>query len=500
MEKGINAVFYDFRYYIFPDELADLSAVENGAEIRAKRLKEELCMAPDFIYESIEEESLTVDNAKLLCPVKVNLYSHEEYNKILAEQVHRVCPGCKRYCDEDDPSLDGHHREISLDGVCYERETDDTPSYALRVWWFYDDLKEHLDELAKCIDKGDGKKFDKICKECSRYIQAPAQFIGGVRDGKYCIYMQAGLDYDLTYVLYATAAAAGDRKNIGLSDAGWQVYPYIPAGIKKYKGKIKEKTKLAALTPVAGYEQRFEVKLYCKDASNKKQQAVVGDFLAYLTDKIGEKAFLNGVHSIEFADSDDDFLTAAEVVEKLSIDGNEKFKTFPKTFPPSVFLTWTAQDGALPYRRSCEGISVCAELSVIAVDIKNKENINFGGRIAYAYVYVPATKDTLSEVLEVVGGYMAGEDKVPEPILEEEYFIPSFNVLGVSECYSDEDILNGAAFDVLVTDEKAFFRFIKILTPVLTRYGARIVVVNDDGVQEYKPGFVIEPVDGGTAN
>ncbi len=498
MEKGIDAVFYNFKYYIFPDEYADLSAIEDGAEIKAKRLKEELCMAPNFIYESIEEETLTVENAKLLCSVKINLYSHEEYDKILAEQVHRVCPGCKRYIDNDDPSLDGHHREISLDGVCYEREDGKIASYALRMWWFFDDLKEHLDELAKCIDKGNQKKFDKICRECAKYIQAPAQFIGGVRDGKYCIYMQAGLDYDLSYTLSATAAAVSEQKNIGLSDAGWQVYPYIPAGVKKYKGKIKDKTKLAAFTPVNGYEQRYVVKLYCKDASDKKRQAVVDDFLAYLTDKIGEKAFLNGVQRMEFTDSYDDFLTAAEVVEKLEIADDDKFKTFP----PGLVLSWAAQDDALPYRRSCEGLSVCADFSVIALKGKNKEDldIDFCGRIAYAYVYVPATEDTLSEVIEVVGGYTACEDKVPEPIIYADDYIPSFKGLGVFACYSDEDIPEGMAFDFLVLDEKAFFRFMKILTPVLIRYGARLVVVNDDGVQEYKPGYVIEPADGETAN
>lgn len=498
MEKGIDAVFYDFRYYIFPDEYADLSAVENGAEINAKRLKEELCMAPDFIYESIEEETLTVENAKLLCQVKVNLYSHEEYDKILAEQVHRVCPGCKRYCDEDDPTLDGHHREISLEGVCYERETDDTPSYALRVWWFYDDLKEKLDELAKCIDKGDSKKFDKICKECARYIKAPEKFIGGVREGKYCIYMQAGLNDSFDTLLLLYTAKVGCQKNIGLTEAGWQIYPFLPEGVKKYKGKIKDDTKLAALVPIEECSYRYEVKLYCKDDSDKKRQAAFENFCAYLTDKVGESALLNGMQSAEFVDSDDGFLTAAQVVEKFS--AAEREDEIPKTFPPSSFVGWQQSDEALPHRRSCAGLSMCSALTAIAAESKCAESFTFNGVLAYAYVFVPATEDTVPETTEVFGRYLKGEDGIPAPIIEEEYFLPSFTGCGTTYCYSDEDILEGITYDFLVTDEKAFFRFIKILTPVLTRYGARIVVVNDDGVQEYKPGFVIEPVDGGTAN
>lgn len=494
MEKGIDAVFYNFKYYIFPDEYADLSVIESGAEIKAKRLKEELCMAPNFIYESIEEETLTVENAKLLCPVKVNLYSHEEYDKILAEQVHRVCPGCKRYIDNDDPSLDGHHREISLDGVCYEREDGNSAPYSTRVWWFYDDLKEHLDELAKCIDKGNQKKFDKICKECAKYIKAPEKFIGGVKDGKYCIYMQAGLGGSFVAALLAYTAAVGAQKNIGLSDAGWQISPYLPAGVKKYKGKIKDETKLAALVPVEGYEDKFEIKLYCKDESDKKRDAAFVDFCAYMTDKVGEKLLLNGMGTVEFTDSNDDFLNAVQVVEKFSAIENERLK-----FPPGVHIGWSAKDDALPYRRSCEGFTVCSVLSAIAAEANLAENFAFNGLMAYAYVFVPTTADTVSE-LEVVSEYLAGEDKVPEPLLYAEDFTPSLRQLGVFACYSDEDIPNGMAFDFLVTDEKAFFRFMKILTPVLVRYGARIVVVNDDGVQEYKPGYVIEPADGGTAN
>lgn len=496
MEKGIDAVFYNFKYYILPDEYADLSAVEDGAEIRAKRLKEELCMAPNFVYESIEEETLTVENAKLLCPVKVNLYTHEEYDKILAEQVHRVCPGCRRYIDNDDPTLDGHHREISLDGVCYEREDGNAAPYSTRVWWFYDDLKEHLDELAKCIDKGDNKKFDKICKECARYIQAPEKFIGGVKDGKYSIYMLAGLDSSFVATLLAYTAAVGAQKNIGLSDVGWQISPYLPAGVKKYKGKIKDETKLAALVPADGYGDKYEIKLYCKDESDKKRDAAFVDFCAYMTDKVGEKLLLNGMRTVEFTDSNDDFLTAVQVVEKFSaIENGQR-----KTFPPGVYIGWSAKDGALPYRRSCEGLTVCSALSAIAAEANLAENFSFNGLMAYAYVFVPATEDNVSEIMQVVGGYLAGEDKVPEPLLYAEDFTPSLRQLGAFMCYSDEDIIDGIAFECLVTDEKAFFRFIKILTPVLTRYGARIVVVNDDGVQEYKPGYVIEPADCGTAN
>ena len=142
MEKGVKAVFYKYKYYVFPDGI-DITQVADGTVINAKRLKEERCMAPDFIYESIEEESVEIESARLLFPVTVNLYTGKEYDAILSEQVDRVCHGCSRFDDNGDESLDGHHREISLSGVCYEKETDDAkPTYALRTYWFLSAIAE----------------------------------------------------------------------------------------------------------------------------------------------------------------------------------------------------------------------------------------------------------------------------------------------------------------------------------------------------------------------
>lgn len=84
MEKGVKAVFYKYKYYIFPDGV-DITQVADGTVINAKRLKEERCMAPDFIYESIVEESVEVESARLLFPVTVNLYTSKEYDAILSE-------------------------------------------------------------------------------------------------------------------------------------------------------------------------------------------------------------------------------------------------------------------------------------------------------------------------------------------------------------------------------------------------------------------------------
>lgn len=498
MEKAVNAVFYNFKYYILPEAYADLSCIKDGDEIKAKRLKEELCMAPDFIYESIAEEVLRVEDAKLLFPVKVNLYSHEEYDEILGRQVDKVCKGCARFIDDGSPSLDGHHREISLEGVCYEREEeDDIPPYARRVFWFYEKLTDRLDELAACIDKGDGKKFDKICKECADWITAPEKFIGGVKDGKYCIYMKAGLESGFHRTLYAYTAKIGGYECNPFARAGWVICPYIEAGALKYRGKIKDKTPIASLSVSEDNENAFDIVVYSKRGSDGDCEKAFNEAYDYLVDKIGEDAVVKCVMSVSFTDNKSGLITAGELAETIAA----KFKEFEKDrFPFTSEMSWENSENALPHMRSCGSVTTCSELSAICYNSKFAEDFTFAGIASYAYVYVPATEDETGSKIAVLAEYMSGEDKVPEPLIYKEDFAYAFVNLGVLICMDGEGKVNGVAVDCFIGDDKAFFRFIKILTPVLKNLNARIVVVNDDGVTEYKPGFVIEPTDGGAVN
>ena len=62
MEKGLKAFFYEYKYYLFPETCATLSELKSRESVKVKRLKEERCMAPDFIYESIAEEEVVFEN------------------------------------------------------------------------------------------------------------------------------------------------------------------------------------------------------------------------------------------------------------------------------------------------------------------------------------------------------------------------------------------------------------------------------------------------------
>ena len=54
MEIGLKAFFYEYKYYLLPDGCADAEDVRKLKMAEVRRLKEEHCMAPDFVYESVE--------------------------------------------------------------------------------------------------------------------------------------------------------------------------------------------------------------------------------------------------------------------------------------------------------------------------------------------------------------------------------------------------------------------------------------------------------------
>lgn len=489
MEKGLNAFFYDFKYYIFPEEFSDITKIEDGTVITAKRLKEVECMAPNFIYESIEEETLEITDKKYLFPVEVNLYSAEEYNSILQKQVDRVCPGCLRYDASDDGSLEGHHREISLNGTCYERDDDKSfASYATRVSWVYDELAKHLDELAECIENKKAAKFDKICKECSKYIARPERFYGLKKDGKYFIACHKffASELYLTWITY-TAYCAKFEDN-PLTRAGWQVIPFIPEGAEGYKGKIKDKTCIARLAP-SRIPWRYTLELDTED------EKVFADIFRYLSFKIGEDRFFRTIESVETKNSEAPLMTMSEICQKLiEIDST----TPDDSFPPYLPYGWENQDNATSYKRSVSGTSCNFAFADIGADISLREEINFDKEYAYAYVYVPSTLDKLDEIVDVLNYYLNNEQNIPEPILCKHGFTFSCFSIGICECLAEGE--EGVAFDFFVADEKMFYRFIKILAPVLSYYNARLVVINSEGQNEYICGEEILPADSNENN
>ncbi|MDE6666713.1 MAG: hypothetical protein K2K38_00025 [Clostridia bacterium] len=505
MEKNIKAVFYKFKYYIFPDEFSDLTKINDGTVIAAKRLKEERCMAPDFIYESVEEESVEIDNAKLLFPVSVNLYSGKEYDEILSKQIDKVCHGCSRFIDNDDESLDGHHREISLDGVCYERETDDdAPTYALRSYWFLCGVADNIDKIKKYIDSGNNKKLDKLCRSF-KCIPMPYKFYGDKQDGKYRLFWRSFGGNELNRHLQHFTAKAAKLESSPIKDLNLEIISYIPKGADVDLGKFDENAPVFSVSETR-LPNVVEVHVYNKKHLNeKKYDELLFKVHHNLCNRLGEDVLMRTVSGYDVVyNAPDKPINLNQLIELLT--NNDNSSESEKRYPSPGPVVWEKQDGALYGRHNYAGLTSCYTFTTLAADSSQIPETDFYGCLAFAYILIPARLENFESVMESVSDYMSKAEDVPEPVMLKESYLGCFQTIGAGACTCDDawkDVdkteepagIDGIALDFLVADENAFFRFIKILAPVLRFYDARLVVVNGSGVNVYKCDYKITPID-----
>lgn len=149
-----NAIYIRDSYALLPEDfptfdafLADLSGrelpctyalrpllennrIRQGANLRGQ------CMAPCFLSDVPSSPvPVVIHSADEVYPAQVELLPMAEYNARLREVVRRCCPGCQGYTpiDDSDASLDGHHGEISLNGVCFYRQEAERSAPSLRM-------------------------------------------------------------------------------------------------------------------------------------------------------------------------------------------------------------------------------------------------------------------------------------------------------------------------------------------------------------------------------
>jgi hypothetical protein len=484
MQKKIKAIFYEFKYYLLPDGYSSAKELEEG-EHTLIRLREEFCLAPDFVIESECEENVEITDKNRLFDAEVNLYERKEYDEILLSRVKSLCKGCTRYTDDGKDGLDGHHREMSLGGVCYERsDGNDNYDYSARVYGFYDKLESRADDIADCIEKGKAKKLNKICMECASDILRPKRFYGSKRDGKYWLFMQTGLS-ELGHVLLAYTAFAARSVNNPVNQLGLNIIPFIPKDAVGYDGKIRAKKPVAQVVQ-SEIPWRYDISVYFDgDPDDAQAQTAFDDLHARLAFALGEDLVFRTVESYGVTRDKNDLKTVEEICAMLEeADGMQE----SDGFPPDLPYGWEDAQNALPYRRNSSGITNCCPFINICYD-GDASHISFGEDYSYAYLYFPYSGENDEGLVSAAGWYVGGETLVPEPVVLKEEFVPSCMPIGVCSCG------DGFAFDFFVADEKRFYRFIKILAPVLSATGARLIMVNDDGVTEYVCGNEIVPAD-----
>lgn len=506
MERDIKAFFYEYKYYLFPEDCLSLEELKERTFVRTKRLKEEFCMAPNFVYESIAEEDLEIEDANRLFEVSVNLYSREEYDEVLEKQVRLHCPGCSRYeqtVDENGHlSLDGHHREISLDGVCYERETEEESwsfSFCAEYFWYL--ISHRLRDLAICIDRNNQKKLNKLLNAELTHFCFPVNFYGTRTNGTYHLYMSAGKKVSplMANVIAFLAAAAGEEE--GLTSMQWEVHPFLPAGIRSAKWKFKTLSFYLAPSPIPGESIVRILHPKAQKLSEKKRDQLIGALDDYLSAELGENVVGSVVAAYEIVWDDEKPMSMSELKAKLREMYDEVYNGgfmedgVPVPYP--VFCPYARNEESdqtdwwLPYKNLArEGMTSVPELSFLERADAEKREEWWTALFDYIYLYIPRPIDSPENIYATLQWYMQNMKQVPEPLRNPKDRRLSAMYIGTAECAE-----HGFLVESLVADEKKFFRTLRILAPVLRAYDAKAVVVSRDGVQVYACGYTFSPVE-----
>ncbi|MDE6058944.1 MAG: hypothetical protein K2G44_02775 [Clostridia bacterium] len=484
MTTQMKAFFYEYKYYAFPDGVKSLDELKKMPSVTCMRLKEERCMAPDFIFESTEEETLAIEHPERLFEVSVTIRTGEEYDEILRKQVDKVCHDCERYIPDGDPrdtgNLDGHHREISLDGVCYEREGKNDPwdfGTCAKVFWYR--ISTKLNELAKYIDAGNQKKLNAVLNRELQNFMFPANFYGGVHEGKYCLTFMPDFDHvPFVRLLYRYLTEVAMQDNSEIKEAGWEVFPCRKQGVFRYTGKHKFRKELARIVP-AENPNGVGLELYCKKADDKKRYALFQDLFAYLAEQIGEAKAYTLVTEVTISADKTDKVPVSELIPALEKKYREAYGD-EEQYPAPLGYGSHGGEHDFPFREKItEGATVCPDISFLTLETLHEAWwMDFCG---FAYLYVPHSP---ADALETVSWYLANGNLVPEPLRDPEEGGLTGGSAGVGFCGEDGFIL-----DCFVASEKAFFRRLRIIAPVLQSYGVKLVTVKKEGVTVYDCGY-----------
>lgn len=152
-----NAIYYSDLYLLLPERYPDynsfmgfLQEATFPLDMKMVVLREDhnvtcwnivkgICIAPYFLTGYHDEPSLVrFQSTEGIFPVQVELLDQDAYNTRLREVINGYCPGCKRFKPLSNrvQSLNGHHQEITLDGVCFYRYEENPSPRVFREYLF----------------------------------------------------------------------------------------------------------------------------------------------------------------------------------------------------------------------------------------------------------------------------------------------------------------------------------------------------------------------------
>lgn len=254
----MKGFYYKEKYYLLPNEYVSVEDMKSKLDGKRNfiRLKTNKCMPPFFIKDKVKEVSLNIKDVNRVYPVEVTLIENQQvYDDMLWELIPSTCKDCYKYEDEGKKSVKGHHKELSLDGVCFDRlcPKNDIIPFQFYVESFISKFIQRKNEFEEMIDKENYIEFyEELGKMFAKFMNCPFLFVTKI-DNKYILAMSCLMDTVEGFVLEAIVGHPSFKLD------GWEIYPYLPYPyFKRTELENFEKFKIKGMECVlAGYDDHL---------------------------------------------------------------------------------------------------------------------------------------------------------------------------------------------------------------------------------------------------
>lgn len=190
MSEKRAAFYYRENYYLLPQEYSSIDELKSEiavpSHIKLQSLCEDnhvrtniekgICIAPYFYSEyGFPIDDVLIEDLSDIYPVEVELFTQAEYNEHIRKVILEYCPGCQRYKPISNrvQSLNGHFGEISLNSVCFFRQSSKPAPRVFRrnmfglggLWRHFDPSREDAENVIDLIKSMIYLKFDSAKKD-----------------------------------------------------------------------------------------------------------------------------------------------------------------------------------------------------------------------------------------------------------------------------------------------------------------------------------------------
>ncbi len=526
----MKAFYYEDYYYLIPEPFADLedfrAQVDPEQPVSLIWLQEEHCMAPYFVSEQTCRAERRIQRPENMFPAEVWILTQKEYDKRLRAVVEKNCPGCLRF-GGNASDLTGHHAEISLDGICCEREWDvdadekialekEPFEFRYAVDFFWGNFRDAQQMLIALIEQGCIRDAIEEIRRLLDFLPISvvalskyAFWDGNRTTKKYVLMVSAcGISHVSLFIDYLITGIPEDIAQT------WDAFSYFLKPFYRYTptfgvpdvSKAPPELRLCSL-PDGSLTRILRVSVHMEEVKKQRPDIIQGDEIPsavelenylYLCQEIGEDKLLGSTDFIEYtdiawADPAEERMTSAEyyaqVMELLQEPEYE-------IIYPNFFVKGFIASEPSTVR---EGLSVAHSRCIALTN-----DLVFGTCELLPFVWDQGV------LLGTLALQMDAEDLgyIMEPMREEEHDDPRKNVLDyviscILEKLSDQRNIKMLGmscgehtlyYDFVIMEKCLTRKTIRALTPVLKPYGTIYTEHCPDGAKVYEVDYIMREI------